>query len=309
MLSAPDDEEEYAGPSTERAADIWPDAVEASLSIAEPDESDAEPARAASERQDDLHLLRELTALLPAVGPLAIEVRMVYGVPLFAATSPAVDVEAVRIVTAHLLPLLKSGRRAWPVDQVTLRDARAALVITPLGSPWPARRCSPFPSHRAAVSPSSSSVAARPPPRIPLAWVPRWTTTARSGEEREEPDLLDVEPSTRTREVAASLGALGTVTASSLRDADADHTLYLFLPPGSDVRALGALAHDVSGAMRQAAEAGVTYRTAVLRSAARRMVIRLPAGRSDTFVAAGETAKPGLAYRQVEHAAAALGAL
>ena len=84
--------------------------------------------------------------------------------------------------------------------------------------------------------------------------------------------------------------------------------LYLFRPPGSD-GPRGALAHAVSGAMRQAAEAGVTFRTAVLRSAARRIVIRLPAGRSDTIVAAGETAKPGLAYRQVEHAAAALGAL
>ena len=95
---------------------------------------------------------------------------------------------------------------------------------------------------------------------------PRPTTGRASGDERDEPDLLDVEPSTRTREVASSLGALGTVTASSLRDAEADRTLYLFLPPGSDVRALGALAHDVSAAMRQAAEVGVTYRTAVLRS-------------------------------------------
>jgi len=61
--------------------------------------------------------------------------------------------------------------------------------------------------------------------------------------------------------------------------------------------------------MRQVAEAGLTFRTAVLRSAARRVVIRLLAGHSNSIVAAGETAKPGLAYRQVEHAAAALGAL
>jgi hypothetical protein len=63
--------------------------------------------------------------------------------------------------------------------------------------------------------------------------------------------------------------------------------------------------------MRQAAEAGAVFRTAVLRSGARRIVIRLPAGapgRSDTIVAAGETARPGLAYRQVEGVAVALGA-
>ena len=53
----------------------------------------------------------------------------------------------------------------------------------------------------------------------------------------------------------------------------------------------------------------MTFRTAVLRSGARRIVIRLLAGRSNSIVAAGETAKPGLAYRQIEHAAAALGAL
>jgi hypothetical protein len=135
---------------------------------------------------------------------------------------------------------------------------------------------------------------------------------AASHDERDEPDLLDVEPSTRTRELASHLGALGTVTASALRDADADRALYLFLPPGSDVRAVGALAHDVSSAMRQAAEAGVAFRTAVLRSGGRRIVIRLPAAMSEpwgTLVAVGETARPGLAYRQVEQAAAALGAL
>ena len=113
----------------------------------------------------------------------------------------------------------------------------------------------------------------------------------------------------RALELASSLGAFGTLTASSLRDPETDRAIYLFLPPGSDPRAVGALAQQVSGAMRQAAEAGVTFSAAVLRSAARRMVIRLPAGRSDTIVAAGAAAKPGLAYRQIEHAVGALGAL
>ena len=131
-------------------------------------------------------------------------------------------------------------------------------------------------------------------------------------DDREEPDLLDVESATRTHEVASSLGALGTVTASTLRDADADRALYLFLPPGSDVRALGALASDVSRVMRTAAAEEAPFRMAVLRSGARRMVIRLSGASSEfagTVVAAGETARPGLAYRQIERAAAALGAL
>jgi len=242
------------------------------------------------------------------VGPLAIEVRVVGGITLLSATSPAVDDEVAVTAAALLLPLMRPGRAPWPVDQVTLRGPRAVLILTPLG-PLPAGG----PVLAASVPPgggvallelrcrqAAAAHAARA--GAPL------DDGAASDEERDEPDLLDVEPSTRTREVASSLGALGTVTASSLRDPETDHALYLFLPPGSDVRAVGALAHDVSGVMRQVAEAGLTFRTAVLRSAGRRVVIRLLAGHSNSIVAAGETAKPGLAYRQVEHAAVALGA-
>ena len=120
--------------------------------------------------------------------------------------------------------------------------------------------------------------------------------------------MLDVEPSTRTREVASSFGALGTVTASSLRDPETDRALYLFLPPGSDVRAVGALAHDVSGVMRQAAEAGVMFRTAVLRSGDTAPRHPALAGTRTSIVVARSDVPPGpaLAYRQVEQRRAAL---
>ena len=250
-----------------------------------------------------------LTALLPAVGPLAIEVRVVGGVTLRSATSPAVDDEVAVTAAALLLPLMRPGRAPWPVDQVTLRGPRAVLILTPLGS-LPAGG----PVLAASVPPGGGVALLELRCREAAAAHAAGTGAplddgAASGEEHDEPDLLDVEPSTRIREVASSLGALGTVTASSLRDPETDRTLHLFLPAGSDVRAVGALAHDVSGVMRQVAEAGVTFRTAIVRSAARRVVIRLLAGRSNSIVAAGETARPGLAYRQVEHAAAVLGAL
>jgi hypothetical protein len=299
-------EEERAEHAAEGARRPW---VEESVPTAERERPAAKPAHRESALQDDLHLLRGLTALLPAVGPLAVEVRVVSGVTLLSATSPAVDDEVAVTAAALLLPLMRPGRAPWPVDQVTLRGPRAVLILTPLG-PLPAGG----PVLAASVPPGGgvallelrcrqAAVAHAARAAAPL------DDGVASGEERDEPDLLDVEPSTRTREVASSFGALGTVTASSLRDPETDHALYLFLPPGSDVRAVGALAHDVSGVMRQAAEAGVTFRTAVLRSGARRVVIRLLAGHSNSIVAAGETAKPGLAYRQVEHAAAALGAL
>ena len=307
-LSAPEDEEQPLASALEGVDDHWSIIAEALPEVAERRESHEERC-AGTGAPDDLYVLRGLTALLPAVGALAVEVRVVDGVSLLTATSPALDVEEVRAVTAHLLPILRSARAAWPVDQITLRSTCAALVITPLGSlpaAGPVLAVSvPSGGGLALIELRCREVAAA---RAAQVGDPSDDEGA-PGEERDEPNLLDVEPSTRTREVASSLGALGTVTASSLRDAETDRALYLFLPPGSDVRALGALAHDVCAAMRQAAEAGVTYRTAVLRSAARRMVIRLPAERSDTLVAAGETAKPGLAYRQVEHAAATLGAL
>jgi hypothetical protein len=299
-------EEKRPEHAAESARRPW---VEESAPTAERGGPAAKPARRESALQDDLHLLRELTALLPAVGPLAIEVRVVGGVTLLSATSPALDDEAAVTAAALLLPLIRPGRAPWPVDQVTLRGPRAVLILTPLGSlpaGGPVLAASVPPGGGVALLELRCRQAA--PAHAARAAVPL-DDEAASGEERDEPDLLDVEPSTRTREVAASLGALGTVAASSLREPETDRALYLFLPPGSDVRAVGALAHDVSGAMRQAAEAGVMFRTAVVRSAARRIVIRLLAGHSDTIVAAGETAKPGLAYRQVEHAAAALGAL
>ena len=298
-------EEERADRAAEGRQSPW---VEESLTLAERGKPAAKPARPVSALQDDLHLLRGLTALLPAVGPLAIEVRVVDGVTLLSALSPALDDEVAVTVTSLLLPLMRPGRAPWPVDQVTLRGQRAVLILTPLG-PLPAG--GPV---LAACVPPGGGVALLELRCREAAAAQAATTGAplddgpASGEEHDEPDLLDVEPSTRTREVASSLGALGTVTASSLRDPETDRALFLFLPPGSDVRAVGTFAHDVSGVMRQAAEAGVTFRTAVVRSAARRVVIRLLAGRSNSIVAAGETARPGLAYQQVEHAAAVLGA-
>ena len=304
MPPAPVEEErpEHAAESARRPR------VEESAPTAERGRPAAKPAHRESALQDDLHLLRELTALLPAVGPLAIEVRVVDGVTLLSATSPALEDEVAVTAATLLLPLIRPGRAPWPVDQVTLRGPRAVLILTPLA---PLTAGGPV---LAASVPPGGGVAllelrCRQAAAAHAARAGAPLDGAASGEERDEPDLLDVEPSTRTREVASSFGALGTVTASSLRDPETDRALYLFLPPGSDVRAVGALAHDVSGVLRQAAEAGVTFRTAVLRSAARRVVIRLLAGHSNSIVAAGETAKPGLAYRQVEHAAAALGAL
>jgi hypothetical protein len=63
--------------------------------------------------------------------------------------------------------------------------------------------------------------------------------------------------------------------------------------------------------MRQASAVGTPVHTAVLRSRRQSMVIRTlerAPGAGGTLLAAGEMARPGLAYRQIERAVAALGA-
>ena len=261
--------------------------------------------------RDDVSALRELVALLPPIGPLEMGIHTVHGVTVFAAASPELGDDLAAKAAGLVLPALAHGRAVWPIEQVTLRGPRAALVLTPLGP-----LVAGGPVFAAAVHPGGTLALTELRCRQAAAeYAAREGRSAAPGaepfDEREEPDLLDVEPSTRIREIAASLGALGAVTASTLRDADGDRAFYLFLPPGSDVRAMGAIANDLSRALRRSAEGHAVFRTALLRSGARRMVVRLPAtlsGRSDTIVAAGETARPGLAYRQIEHAAVALGA-
>jgi hypothetical protein len=119
-----------------------------------------------------------------------------------------------------------------------------------------------------------------------------------------------VDPPTRLRQIASSLGAVGPVSVSALRDAETEQPLYLFLPEGSEARAIGGFAADVARALRKAAELGMVCRSAVLRSGRRRMVIHLQgAGHSSIIVAAGETDRPGLAFRQVKSAALTLSVL
>lgn len=119
-----------------------------------------------------------------------------------------------------------------------------------------------------------------------------------------------MEPSTRVRQIASSLGA-GPVMASALRDAEAEYSLYLFLPPASDVRAAAGFVYDLGRTMRKAEGAGMVFHSAVLGRGRRRMVLHREdptASHTTIIVAAGETDRPGLAYRQVKSATMTLGA-
>jgi hypothetical protein len=289
-------------------------APEVRAAVAEVPKVEVAPEAVASAA--DRELARDLAATLAPVASFDVAAQLVDGATLLTVRASGIEHDELVAAARRVLPVL-AARRPWPVDQVTLRGARAAdaadqvaLVVTPLG------RDTGAPVLAAAIESGGAlallemrcraAAAARRPGRDAAR-----DTADRDLDDHEETDLLEMEPSTRVREVASRLQALGPVGASALRDAESDRVLYLFLPPGSDVRAVGALASDVARAMR-GRDGSVVFRTAVLRSGPRRIIVRLPAGpssRTDTIVAAGETERPGLAYRQVERAAAALGAL
>lgn len=265
-------------------------------------------AETAAVSPEALGAARRIAALMAPMTSLGVEAKVVNGVTVFTMASPGVPDELALTAARFMLPLLAVGHAPWPVDQLTLRGPGAALVFTRLGVP-DARG----PMLVAAVAQSGSLALLEILCRRAAA---AFTATgesggpAASGNGGGRPELIDMDLPARARQIAATLGALGPVTAAALREAAGTRALYLFLPSGTDAREVGGFALEVGRAMAKATAEGATFQVAVVRSGQRCLVIRPDAGsgdRSHTVVAAGETAKPGLAFRQVERAVAALG--
>jgi hypothetical protein len=278
----------------------------------EPAPSHEEPARVAAEaspaRPEALGAARRIAALMAPMTSLGVEAMDVNGVTVFTLASPGVPDELVLGAARVMLPLLAVGHAPWPVDQLTLRGPGAALVFTPLGAPD-----TRGPVLLAAVAQSGSlallEILCR---RAAAAFTPTGEASvpAASGNGGGRPELVDMELPARARQIAGTLAALGPVTPAALQEAAGTRALYLFLPSGTDAREVGGFALEVGRAMASATAAGAAFQVAVVRSGQRCLVIRpdeRSGDRSRTVVAAGETAKPGLAFRQVERAAAALG--
>ncbi len=265
-------------------------------------------AETAAVRPEALGAARRIAALMAPMTSLGVEAKVVNGVTVFTLASPGVPDELALTAARLMLPLLAVGHAPWPVDQLTLRGPSAALVFTPLGVPD-----APGPMLVAAVAQSGSLALLEILCRRAAA---AFTATgesggpAASGNGGGRPELIDMDLPVRARQIAATLGALGPVTAAALREAAGTRALYLFLPSGTDAREVGGFALEVGRAMAKATAEGAAFQVAVVRSGQRCLVIRPDAGSGDrphTVVAAGETAKPGLAFRQVERAVAALG--
>lgn len=245
--------------------------------------------------------LRQIVRLLAPIAPFEATVQSMEGVNVYALTAPGVSAEVAGAATGLALPLLIERRSPWPIDQLTLRGAETALVLTPLG---PVR--GPV---LAAAAPRGGALAL-------LEILSRRTVDG----DRDASGSAVSSASRRPRTVVAAVSpvaaaqvsgftAFGPVTASVVRDTEGETTFYFFLPSGVDVPAVGAFAQDLQAVMRKAAGSGAVFRSAVLRSGSTIVVIQpeeVGHGRSIVVVAGGDVTRPGLAYRQVERTIATL---
>jgi hypothetical protein len=248
---------------------------------------------------------RRIAALLAPIAAFDVSVQAVEGVTVFAMASPAVAQETAVAVAGLAQPLLLDGRLPWPVEQITLRGPETALVLTPLAGP----------------DERGSILAAAAPRGGVLALLEILCRRAAGGHARRPASRAHDEVPPRARalapapmpsraeDLAPALSAFGDVTASVLRDAESEAVFYFFLPRGGDVPAVGAFAQDLQAVMRKAAGSGAVFRTAILRSGDTLLVIQpeeIGHGRSIVIVAGGSVTRPGMAYRQVDRAAATL---
>jgi hypothetical protein len=283
-------------PSPDRAAAsaTWVDPAPAAPTAAALAPGSAEAAAA-----------RRIVALLAPIASFDVSVQAVEGVTVFAMASPTVAHETAVAVAGLAMSLFTDRRPPWPVDQITLRGPETAVVLTPLGGP-------------ADRGPVLAAAAARGGTLALLEILCRRAAGDRAGRiggpgqdvvPAVSPSLAPAPVPSRAAALTRGLTAFGDVTASVLRDAESEAVLYFFLPAGDDVPAAGAFAQDLHAVMRKAAGSGAVFRTAILRSGDTLLVIQpeeIGHGRSIVIVAGGSVTRPGLAYRQVERAAATL---
>ena len=248
---------------------------------------------------------RRIVALLAPIASFDVSVQAVEGATVFAMASPTVAHETAVAVAGLALSLFTDRRPPWPVDQITLRGPETAVVLTPLGGP-------------ADRGPVLAAAAPRGGTLALLEILCRRAAGDRAGRTggpgqdvvpAVSPSLSPAPVPSRAAALTRGLTAFGDVTASVLRDAESEAVLYFFLPAGDDVPAAGAFAQDLHAVMRKAAGSGAVFRTAILRSGDTLLVIQpeeIGHGRSIVIVAGGSVTRPGLAYRQVERAAATL---
>ena len=229
------------------------------------------------------------------------------GIKILASSSSSLGVGAAVAATKLLLPVLGAARGAWTMNQMTLRGRDGALILTPLGSVVGVGSvlvsAVPLGGSLALAEMASLRAAASTPVVADHA-------RGEAPDDKREADLFETEPLPAVHRIAATLDALGSIVATTLRVRETGRDIHLFLPPDSDAQAVARLAGEIDHAVRAVARLGSLFHTAGLRCGARRLIVRLDrrdAADSSIIIVGGETGRPGLACRQAEDAALALG--
>jgi hypothetical protein len=255
----------------------------------------AAPAAAAPRREVSPDVvsrdaLARLAACLAGAGTFDSFSGVVDNVPLVAFVSPNVLREPVTAVAACIAGLL--GAAAG--EQVTVRTARAAIIVT----------AAPTPVVIAARRPGA------PVALLELRGARAAALVGRAGEGVALPpralSMVAVEP--RVAGLAGTLGAFGILEPAVLTDATGAARIYVFREPGREAERLGELALAVWEGLGRARDADLgALVSVVFRQGRRRILVRSLGGRGTALLAAaGPVARPGRAWREVDRAAAAL---
>ena len=225
------------------------------------------------------------------------------GVTVFAMAAPAVAPETAVAATGLALPLLTDRRAPWRLDQITLRGPETALVLTPLSSG------------------SAAPVLATAAPRGGSLALLEILCRRAGAEGRRRASLRTSAPPDRHSQPRSGGGA-GPGHALTLEphrvsvrspprspETESEAVFYFFLPRGRRRARGGSI--RAGSPRRHAQGCGVRRRVPHCGAAiGDTLVVIQPEevghGRSIVVVAGGDVTRPGLAYRQVERAAAML---
>jgi hypothetical protein len=254
-----------------------------------------------------------LAAVLTPFGALDVGATGIEGVTLFTFASGALPADAVLRTAGSTLPFLMSGRAPWKVDQLTVRRAGGAIVLTPLG---------PIESGGPAMIASVGRVGSLALLEIVCLKAAREHRLAypAAPARREPPSPAPSAAHYETRNggglslgfLAGDLDAFGRVAPTVLRDSAGGNEVCVFLAPGEDSRAVAGFSVDVCRALVLEGDEPAlgALQSVTFRLGERRLVVRPvkgTPGRFSVLVAAGEAVdRPGLAHRQLERAAALL---
>ena len=251
---------------------------------------------------------REIRLLFARLNRFDLHAESVDGTTVYRASAPGIPADTVRALTARLLPFLGEG---WsgPVEQITVRGARMAVVVTALGEPGTKLAVLAAAADRgpslafiellgrqgaAAWEVADDEADAAEPERWPQRDGRADLAYGIAG-----PELLDVAP---------RLAAFGGVAPGSFEAADGAR-VHAFVDPDISARAVAAFALDVFTAMAAAPEAGGLgpVESVTCRKGSEHVVVRgLPGALPRIVVAAGTVTRSGRAQGELARAAAAL---